>query len=114
MGLSCECDTDGDFAWYFESPSGYTILEESKRKRCESCFKLINIGDVCASFTRYRTPRSDIEENIHGDFVYLADQYLCEKCADTFFSLEDLGFCVTLGESMQELLKEYHKYYLKK
>lgn len=113
MGLSCECGFEGDLAWYYESPRDYTVLDTLKRKRCESCFKLINIGDLCISFDRFRDPKNDIEERIHGDFVYLANRFMCESCADIFFSLEDLGFCIDLGDSMKALLKEYHTVYLK-
>jgi hypothetical protein len=37
----------------------------------------------------------------------MADWVMCEECSDQFFNLEALGFCVLVGENMQELLAEY-------
>jgi len=55
-----------------------------------------------------------VEERIvgEGNEIYLADVYLCETCADLFFSLQDLGFsCVLPDEDMRELVKEYAETY---
>ena len=37
MALSCICNFDGDFDWYYQPPEDYQVLNESKRKRCASC-----------------------------------------------------------------------------
>jgi len=104
--LTCSCDFAGDEWWYF-GPDGFTTLETSKRKRCASCKKLIDISSVCAEFKRYRSPYNDIEERIWGDEVQLAHQYLCEWCAEMYFNFEALGYCYRLGDSMVENLKDY-------
>jgi hypothetical protein len=112
MPLTCECYYDGSegFDWYFERPEDYSTLKTKRRKRCCSCKNLIDTGTVCLEFTRYRHPGYDsIEERIYGEGaeVPLASWFVCEKCADIYFSLEELGFCIDLGESMQSLLEEY-------
>lgn len=59
----------------------------------------------------YRPPNDDIEERIHGDEVYMANKFMCEECSDIFFSLKELGFCLSLGSDMHDLLREYHEVY---
>jgi len=116
MTLSCSCDTDGDFAWYYEPPRDYSTLESKRRKRCSSCNDLIDIGSTIARFLVYRPVKTFVEERIFGDDgeVYLADKILCEKCADLYFSFDDLGFsCVAPDENMIELAREYSQVYLK-
>ena len=96
------------YEWYFNAPKDYTTLQTKKRKRCRSCDTLIDLGAVCSVFYRYRPPNSDIEEDIHGDEVQLANGYFCEKCSDLYFSLTELGYCVDLdGLSIKESLEEY-------
>lgn len=112
MPLTCSCDYDGDEpAWYVYSPSDYSEMPIFKRRRrCSSCDELIDGGAIVAKFNRSRCPRSDIEEAIYGDgpTIPLATQYICETCADLYFSLYELGFeCVTPDENMRELVREY-------
>ena len=68
MALACECpsDYDGEAAWYYYAPSNFNILETTKRKRCISCGKLIDIGANVLEFQRYRYPITEIEEKILG------------------------------------------------
>lgn len=110
MGLSCGCEYewDGDGECYL-NPSNYINMPYlSRRKKCKSCGKVINMGDLVAEFFRMRGPLSEIEERIYGEEVYLASMYLCEDCADIFFNLDELGFCINLyDDSMQDLLKQY-------
>jgi len=58
-------------------------------------------------FERFRSPNNDIEERIHGDEVPLADWYMCEECGGLFFNFVELGFCISLGDNMFDLLEEY-------
>ena len=112
MSLSCSCpdwdEVDG-FGYY--EPSDYSTYPEFKRgKRCSSCQQVVlNSGDLCTKFQRFRYPRTEIEEKIYGEGnqIPLADWYMCEACSDQFFNLEALGFCVVLGDNMMELLEEY-------
>lgn len=108
MTLSCECDYDGDVAWYW---NGYDFgpLRTKRSRRCKSCRTVIQPGVVCLSIGRYRPPHSDIEERICGDEVPLADWWLCEPCGDIYASLVELGYCVDPAESMAEQLGEYHE-----
>lgn len=114
MSLSCECAFDGDYDWYYEPPHDYTNLETKQRRRCCSCKTLINLGSTVAKFYRDRPPKDDIELNIYGEGgeVPLATWYMCEECADLYFSISELGFCINLGnESMRYLAKQYHEAY---
>ena len=106
MSLSCSCDSEYD--WYFDPPKDYTIFPlNGRRKRC-TCGILIEHGATCIKFRCWRTPKDDIEESIHGEEVPMADKWLCERCADLYFSFYELGYeCVQPGESMVDLAEEY-------
>lgn len=110
MSLSCSCDeyeVDGD-NWGYLMPSDFSKLETTRRKRCCSCKKLIDKGDIVLSFERFRGARSDIEERIWGDEVYLANWYMCECCGEIFLNLQEAGFCLDIADDMRKNLKEYH------
>lgn len=107
MGVSCGCGSDYD--WYYTSPSDYSLMPfTGRRKRCRSCTGFINPLDIVGKFDKSRPPLSDIEERIYGDEVWLAPFYMCEECIDLFFSLQELGYCITLndGESMHDMAEE--------
>ncbi len=111
MPLTCECDygDDDEYAWYYTPPTDYATLGTRRRCRCSSCNELIDVGAVVAEFSRYRYAKDDVEEKIHDyNEIYLATYYLCERCADLWFSFRELGFeCVSPGENMLELAKDY-------
>ena len=111
MALACECpsDYDGEAAWYYYAPSNFNILETTKRKRCISCGKLIDIGADVLEFQRYRYPITEIEEKILGEStpVSLASQYMCFSCGGIYLSLTELGFCVDIEVPMALTIKEY-------
>lgn len=109
MPLTCYCPEADSADWYYLNPTDFTRLDTARRKRCASCGELINIGAEALKFIRWRDPRSDVEEWIHGDSIYLADWWMCEKCGEQFFNLEALGYCVCLGENMMDLLAEYRE-----
>ena len=111
MPLSCSCpDWDDADAIYFYPPDDFTILSSKKACRCSSCNELIRVGESCAKFERVRYPRSEVEARIYGDGceIPIAPRWLCEKCAEVYFNLSDIGYCVTPEDDMDELLKEYH------
>ena len=112
MTLSCGCDYDGDAAWYFEEV-GFSTLKTKRGRRCRSCKTLLKLGAECLRLARWRGPRTDVEDRIHGDEVPLAAWYLCERCGDIYSALTDLGFCVDLTESMDSQLAEYYRDYAK-
>ena len=83
-----------------------------RRLRCCSCKKQINLGAPCIQFSRFRYPLNELEAKIYGDWdreIDLADWFLCEACGEIFLNLDAIGYCVNLGESMPDLLKEYHE-----
>ncbi len=110
MPLTCNCEHDGE-GWYYHPPKDFSTLDTSQRRRCASCGEPIDVGATAVRFERGRFPASDLEERIHGEEVPLAPKYLCEECGGLFFSLEDLGFCLTLGEDMRELVRQYAELY---
>lgn len=112
MGLTCYCG--GEYEWFYEGPNDYETLQTKRSRKCCSCGGKIEIGDVVTSFCCYREPRSDYEENRFGDQVPLADKFMCEPCSDLYFSLTELGFCITLGDEMRELAREYAEVYGKR
>lgn len=111
MGLMCADYADGgDYEWYWEwSYRDFTLTTKRSRKCC-SCGKKINVGDVCGIVHRHRGPKNDIEERIHGDEVPITTWYFCETCHDLALSLDELGFCFTLGsQSIADQIKEYRE-----
>lgn len=112
MGLSCSCDYDGDYDWYYTSPNDYSVMPyRSRRVRCASCKKFIEQGAVCTEFWCHRPGRSDYEMMRFGedyDAIELASKWHCEECADIYFSLYELGFhCIAPDEDMFELAREH-------
>lgn len=107
MSLSCSCnewDGEGEGHWY---PEDYSVLDTKRRQRCPSCNALINVGALCAKFHRFRGPKTEVEERIYGEEIPLAAKYICETCADLYFSLKELGYCPGWWEEMRELAQEY-------
>lgn len=67
-------------------------------------------GAEVLALSRWRTAGYDtIEEKIYGcqGEVPLATWYMCERCGGLFMALEELGFCVDVGDNMIALAKEY-------
>lgn len=111
MPLSCSCYSDDPDYWIWP-PDDYSVMPARKYRRRCSCGAVLNAGDVVARFERSRYPRNAIEARIFGEdnehAVYLATRFLCEECADLYFSLRELGFeCVSPEENMRELVREY-------
>jgi hypothetical protein len=111
MGLSCQCYTADDYDWYYQAPDDYSVLETKRARRCSSCRTLIPVGSTVAEFSRSRPPNCVYEEMRFGtdwEAVPLASYYLCERCADLYFSFKELGFeCIAPDEHMRELAREY-------
>ena len=112
MSLSCVCGDYDDEGWWFWPPNDYTLASVGRRNRCCSCKQLIERGSICTMFTRGRGPQSELEERINGDEIPLASWWMCERCSDLYFSLTELGFCITLGDSMLDLAREYRDDYV--
>jgi len=58
---------------------------------------------------RWKIPEYEVEVAIYGEdgLVPRSNKFLCEECADLYFSLSELGFCVMPYENQKELVKEY-------
>ena len=115
MPLTCYCDWEGDIdTIWFEPPDDYSKLNTKRRKRCSSCGDLIDVGAIVIEWRRWRHPQDDVQLNIYAEDAELdlAPAYNCERCADLYWSLQDLGFeCVLGDEDMVELVKEYAETY---
>lgn len=110
MGLTCGCWDDIEPGMKMAyGPDKYAPLTAYRRQRCMSCKELIDVGSIAAKVTRYKVPESGIEIKIYGydGEIPIAPKWLCERCADLYFSLEELGYCVNPHDDMRELAKDY-------
>lgn len=105
VALSCYCG--GDYDWWYYPPQDFSTLTTKRGRRCCSCKKWTRPGATVGRFECWRIPDNVIEERIHGDEVPMRDRYMCEECAGLYFSLDDLGYCYTLGDNVRELVREY-------
>lgn len=64
---------------------------------------------MAVAFYRYKIPDHKIEISIYGEDgeVPMASWYMCERCGDLFFSLNELGYCIDIREDMRDLVREY-------
>ncbi len=107
MGLSCSCGHDYD-QWY-EAAEDTESLQTVRSRKCWSCDKRISSGEEVLACYCFRAPRCDYEESRFGDGVPQATQFLCASCAEIFQNLSAAGFCMNLGDSMDECLREFWK-----
>ena len=110
--MNCGCNYDFEAQWYFEEPDSYSVMPVRKRRvRCSSCKKLIEPGSTVNAYDRSRSPKDDIEIRIYGedwDSVPLSPMYHCEECADLYWSLADLGYCVSITEPLKNQVAEFN------
>lgn len=112
MSLTCQYEYDpepGDVCW--DIPADYTTLKTKRARKCVSCGDRIEPGDIVAAFERYKVPEYDIEIAIYGEDEWRgparATWYHCERCADLYYSLIALGFCIAANDDMPQLVREY-------
>lgn len=104
MSLSCECEYNDEPEWIWYKPNNYSIFNSDVIEPCNSCGTDIITGDTCTKFRVF-----DCTED--GDDEETASRYMCEECSDIYFSLDELGFCIGLGDDMHDLLADYHELY---
>ena len=112
MSLSCTCDFDGDFDWYYYSADDFSILDTKRSRKCCSCKTKIPVGSEVLRFRRYRSPSDRcnyIEEYIYGDEVPLTPWYMCEECGGLYFAVQDLNMCCDIGRSIKHQIAEYRE-----
>lgn len=109
MSLSCDSGFDGgDCEWYWESNLQYKPLSTKRSRKCCSCGSKISVGEDSIPVHRWHEPRNDIEERIYGDEVPMSKWHLCDTCGGLAISLEELGFCFSLGgQSLKDQIREY-------
>ena len=103
--MMCECDSDAD--WFYIAGEDFAPLATKRRKRCSSCNALIDVGADALAFNCWRSPTTDIEEDIYGEEVPLATKYHCEECGGLFMALSERGYCIDPCENMRELAREH-------
>ena len=114
MGLSCDYDGDGDFAWYYDEPDlhDFSKLETKRARHCCSCGEKISVGSDVLKFRRHRPPSDRcnyIKEAIYGDEVPLAPWYLCETCGGLFMAISELDLCYSLGSDIRDDIREWRR-----
>ena len=109
MSLYCSSDYgyDGDGDWSWNYPQDEAPLATKRSRKCCSCKTKIKPGVISRRINRFR-PATEWEEiRGFGDEVYLADWYFCETCGDLADSLDELGYCYDIGESLASQIREY-------
>jgi hypothetical protein len=100
MSLSCSCG-DYDYEWWYivgddTEPAGVDC-------KCGDCKAPIAAGDYVQRMEQFEMDE-DGEEVEKGTFL------MCEKCADIYHSLAELGFCITIGRGeMANAIQEYRE-----
>lgn len=110
MGLSCSCDYEPDPGdTVYGDVLDYAPLATKRSRKCCSCGERIAVGDTCCEVLRFRIPKFDVEVNIYGEDgeIPIPPVYMCERCADLAFSLEELGYCFQPWEDQRELVADY-------
>ena len=112
--LTCGCNTEleldpGQKGYYY--PEDFEKLKTSRRKRCKSCGKLIDIGSFVVSFNWFKSPEHEVEVNIYGEDgeIPVAPTYFCETCGEIYLNLMDIGYCIQYDDDMRDALKKYHR-----
>ena len=112
MALSCHCHYEpecGDVL--IDTPRDYEPLTTRRRRRCCSCNEPIHPGQLAVEFPRYKVPDCDYEWSRWGETAETgprrASWYMCERCADLFYSLDELGYCINISYDMRDLAREY-------
>ena len=117
MSLSCSCEDycpePGDVLWW--GPNDYAPLQRKRSVRCKSCRELIPPGELAIEFPRVKVPDNEVELRIYGEDdpesgPPRASWFHCERCADLYLSIVELGFCVCPTDDMREVLREYHDF----
>ena len=85
MSLSCSCNDD-DCAWYYYTPNDFSTLATKRSRKCCSCGSKITPGDECVTFSRYKSPESEVrmqERKCFGRRIPFGIQYTaeCRTCA---------------------------------
>ena len=109
----CDCDVDwdpdpGDWYWYGEARD-YAPLPFKRSKTCCSCNEKIKPGELSVEHRKRKVPEHEVEYNIYGEDgeIPIASDWMCESCGDLWFSITELGYCMSPRDDMRELVKEY-------
>lgn len=108
MSLTCYCDHDYDYDWFYEADD-YAPLNTKRSRKCCSCSARISVGDTSMRLVCSRYAKYEIEYRIYGcgPEVPMPSLYLCETCADLHLSLTELGYCVNATDDRRDLVRQY-------
>lgn len=110
MSITCSCDYDSEnAAWYYIRSNDLHPLATKRGRSCRSCGERINPGDMCNEITRWRQPRTDMEDRIYGEGgeIGLASWYFCPHCASLASIIDEQGACFDIGENIERQLIEH-------
>ena len=115
MGISCHCGESENLGWYFDVHDHPEVLSTRRSRRCVSCRTHLRVGDSVYRITRFRSPKSWVEERIYGDEVDLALWFFCPSCFAIWSALDRLNVCVDLGQdNLRDCLNEFNALYAPK
>ena len=102
MSLSCGCNDDYD--WYYEEGKEKPAPKDCK---CYGCLGEIKKDDEVFQFDCY-----EIDENGDQDYSDQKPFFLCEKCTGLYWSLKELGFCLTADDGfINDAMNDYREIY---
>lgn len=118
MSLGCYADNDEiDLAQlkpgtvFYEIPSNYSYYEGKRACRCTSCHAKIKPNNIIAAFNRFKVANHAVDLAIYSDgLIPYAPYRLCERCADLWFSLDELGFDSDPTDNQMDNAKEAASY----
>lgn len=119
--MSCICENIDDYPDVFDWLYTYTeqpvpMPKTVRARRCYSCRKKLEPEEPVMAIYRWRSPRTEVEEKIHGNEVPLAIKYMCSHCRDIFMKIleKDSSINIRLPCRMDDVFREYQKYQLAK
>jgi len=96
MSISCGTGHD-DYEWYYDFDDDFSITD--KNRKCFDCNKKIKFGEYFLNGWQWRY-------NENGEEIGHHKICLCEKCAEIFCNLSDLGYIISLGARGEKTLQE--------
>ena len=112
--MSLSCDWDGDIEpgmVMCDYPFRVEALATKRARNCCSCGKLIEVGEPCNEWRRYKVPEYDIEIAIWGDCgdqgPPRASYFHCVDCGLLADFLHGQKYVFSPADDMRELAKEH-------
>ncbi len=95
--MEFECN---DYNWWWEDSFSFKPLPTVNSRKCTSCGDKIKPKSLVIEFPIFRGPLSDVDERIHGERVYLASRFMCERCGKQYIKLNKAGVYPDITKSL--------------